>query len=113
LPGSPNLPPDKDRAQASDNPRRFKTQLPDRAKRRRPARRKHSVSINRGARAEEFDANQTDRGSDRRRRLSRKAAGTFQPFGQIWIMNADGSGKIMLTDGLWEDSMPFYLPGRN
>ena len=37
---------------------------------------------------------------------------TFQPYGQIWIMNADGSGKRMLTDSLWEDSMPLYLPGR-
>ncbi len=35
---------------------------------------------------------------------------TFQPYGQIMAMNADGSGKRMLTDSLWEDSMPLYLP---
>jgi Tol biopolymer transport system component len=35
---------------------------------------------------------------------------TFQQYGQIWIMNADGSGKRMLTDSKWEDSMPLYLP---
>ncbi|KAK7415442.1 hypothetical protein QQX98_005893 [Neonectria punicea] len=32
--------------------------------------------------------------------------GTFQPYGQIVIMNADGSNKTMLTDSMWEDSMP-------
>jgi Tol biopolymer transport system component len=35
---------------------------------------------------------------------------TFQPYGQIFIMNADGSNKTMLTDTLWEDSMPLYVP---
>jgi Tol biopolymer transport system component len=35
---------------------------------------------------------------------------TFQPYGQIMIMNADGSGKRMLTDSLWEDSLPVYVP---
>jgi Tol biopolymer transport system component len=35
---------------------------------------------------------------------------TFQPYGQIVIMNADGSNKTMLTDSLWEDSMPLYVP---
>jgi hypothetical protein len=25
-------------------------------------------------------------------------------------MNADGSGKRQLTDSLWEDSMPRYVP---
>jgi Tol biopolymer transport system component len=34
---------------------------------------------------------------------------TFQPYGQIFAMNADGSGKRMLTDSGWEDSMPLYL----
>lgn len=34
----------------------------------------------------------------------------FQPYGQIWIMNADGSGKRALTDSLWEDSQPLYIP---
>ncbi|MFD9495392.1 TolB family protein [Streptomyces sp. NPDC060005] len=35
---------------------------------------------------------------------------TFQPYGQILAMNADGSGKQLLTDSQWEDSMPLYLP---
>lgn len=35
---------------------------------------------------------------------------TFQPYGQIIVMNADGSNKTMLTDSLWEDSMPLYVP---
>ncbi|MBB5967366.1 hypothetical protein [Planomonospora venezuelensis] len=35
---------------------------------------------------------------------------TFQPYGQIFSMNADGSDKRMLTDSVWEDSMPLYLP---
>lgn len=35
---------------------------------------------------------------------------TFQPYGQIMVMNADGTGKRLLTDSLWEDSMPLYLP---
>jgi Tol biopolymer transport system component len=34
---------------------------------------------------------------------------TFQPYGQIFIMDADGSNKHILTDSLWEDSMPLYL----
>lgn len=34
---------------------------------------------------------------------------TFQPYGQIVIMNYDGSGKTMLTDSMWEDSMPQYV----
>lgn len=37
---------------------------------------------------------------------------TFQPYGQNWIMNADGSGKRMLTDSPWEDSMPLYIPAK-
>jgi Tol biopolymer transport system component len=35
---------------------------------------------------------------------------TFQPYGQIVVMNADGSDKRMLTDSLWEDSMALYVP---
>jgi Tol biopolymer transport system component len=35
---------------------------------------------------------------------------TFQPYGQVMIMEANGSGKRMLTDSMWEDSMPLYLP---
>ena len=34
----------------------------------------------------------------------------FQPYGQIWIMNADGSGKQVVTDSIWEDSQPLYIP---
>ena len=37
---------------------------------------------------------------------------TFQPYGQILIMNADGSNKRMLTDSRWEDSMPLYIPAK-
>jgi Tol biopolymer transport system component len=35
---------------------------------------------------------------------------TFQPYGQIFVMNADGTDKHILTDSLWEDSMPLYVP---
>lgn len=35
---------------------------------------------------------------------------TFQQYGQIYVMNADGSDKRILTDSKWEDSMPLYLP---
>ncbi|ACT60290.1 PD40 domain-containing protein [Hirschia baltica] len=35
---------------------------------------------------------------------------TFQQYGQIWVMNADGSNKHMVTDSKWEDSMPLYVP---
>jgi Tol biopolymer transport system component len=35
---------------------------------------------------------------------------TFQQYGQIYIMNADGSGKRLVTDSRWEDSMPLYVP---
>ncbi|MBI4886150.1 MAG: PD40 domain-containing protein [Acidobacteria bacterium] len=34
----------------------------------------------------------------------------FQPFGQIFIMNADGSGQRVLTRSRWEDSMPAIVP---
>lgn len=34
---------------------------------------------------------------------------TFQPYGQIMSMNKDGSNKTMLTDSMWEDSMPLYV----
>jgi Tol biopolymer transport system component len=37
---------------------------------------------------------------------------TFQPYGQIFIMNADGTDKRILTDSLWEDAMPLYVPVR-
>ncbi|OJJ79264.1 TolB family protein [Aspergillus glaucus CBS 516.65] len=35
---------------------------------------------------------------------------TFQPYGQIMIMDVDGSNKTVLTNSLWEDSMPLYVP---
>jgi Tol biopolymer transport system component len=35
---------------------------------------------------------------------------TFQPYGQIFVMDADGGNKRLLTDSLWEDSMPLYIP---
>ncbi|XXG96840.1 hypothetical protein Hte_003131 [Hypoxylon texense] len=35
---------------------------------------------------------------------------TFQPYGQIMMMDADGSNKRMLTDSMWEDSMPIFIP---
>ena len=35
---------------------------------------------------------------------------TFQQYGQIMIMNADGSDKRMLTDSRWEDAMPLLVP---
>lgn len=34
---------------------------------------------------------------------------TFQPYGQIMSMDKDGSNKVMLTDSMWEDSMPLYV----
>ncbi len=37
---------------------------------------------------------------------------TFQPYGQIFIMDADGGNKRMVTDSRWEDSMPLYIPAR-
>jgi hypothetical protein len=35
---------------------------------------------------------------------------TFQPDGQNWIMNADGSNPRPLTDTYWEEAMPLYIP---
>ncbi|KAJ6121010.1 tat pathway signal sequence domain-containing protein [Penicillium sp. IBT 18751x] len=35
---------------------------------------------------------------------------TFQPYGQIMIMDSDGSNKKLLTDTIWEDSMPLFMP---
>ncbi|OJJ94752.1 hypothetical protein ASPACDRAFT_48580 [Aspergillus aculeatus ATCC 16872] len=35
---------------------------------------------------------------------------TFQPYGQIMVMNYDGSNKTLVTDTIWEDSMPLYMP---
>lgn len=34
---------------------------------------------------------------------------TFQPYGAIFIMDADGSHKQQLTDSPWEDSMPKFV----
>ena len=38
---------------------------------------------------------------------------TFQPYGAIFIMNADGTDKRQLTDSAWEDSMPRFVPKRS
>lgn len=35
---------------------------------------------------------------------------SFQPYGQVWSMNPDGSDKQMLTDSRWEDAMPAFVP---
>ncbi len=35
---------------------------------------------------------------------------TFQPYGVIFMMDADGSNKKPLTDSIWEDSMPCFVP---
>lgn len=35
---------------------------------------------------------------------------TFQPYGQIVVSDADGDNVKLLTDSLWEDSMPLYVP---
>ncbi|MDQ6635402.1 MAG: hypothetical protein M3Z10_11690 [Gemmatimonadota bacterium] len=34
---------------------------------------------------------------------------TFQPYGVIFMMNADGSDKRQLTDSPWEDGMPRFV----
>ena len=36
---------------------------------------------------------------------------SFQPYGSIWMMNGDGTGKRQLTDSHWEDAMPCFVPG--
>jgi Tol biopolymer transport system component len=38
---------------------------------------------------------------------------TFQPYGVIFIMNANGTNKRPLTDSPWEDSMPVFVPTKN
>lgn len=35
---------------------------------------------------------------------------TFQQYGQVDIMNADGTNNRLLTDSKWGDSMPLYVP---
>jgi Tol biopolymer transport system component len=35
---------------------------------------------------------------------------TFQPYSQIMIMDSDGSNKRPLTNSIWEDSMPLFIP---
>jgi Tol biopolymer transport system component len=35
---------------------------------------------------------------------------SFQPYGQIWTMNPDGSDKKMITDSRWEDAMAAFVP---
>ena len=38
---------------------------------------------------------------------------SFQPYGSIWIMKADGTGKRQLTESHWEDSMPCFASGEH
>jgi Tol biopolymer transport system component len=33
-----------------------------------------------------------------------------QPYGELFVMNADGSGQPPLTDNQWEDAMPAWAP---
>ncbi|CZR67685.1 uncharacterized protein PAC_17584 [Phialocephala subalpina] len=33
----------------------------------------------------------------------------FQPYAQIVVMNADGTNKTAMTNGLWEDAMPLFV----
>lgn len=35
---------------------------------------------------------------------------TFQPYAAIFMMKADGTEKRQLTDSLWEDAMPCFVP---
>ncbi|CAG7948638.1 unnamed protein product [Penicillium salamii] len=35
---------------------------------------------------------------------------TFQPYSQIMLMDSDGSNKRPLTNSIWEDSMPLFIP---
>jgi Tol biopolymer transport system component len=35
---------------------------------------------------------------------------TFQPYGAIFMMKADGTEKRQLTDSPWEDPMPCFVP---
>ena len=37
---------------------------------------------------------------------------SFQPDGQNWVMNADGSDQHAITDTLWEEAMPLYVPNQ-
>ncbi|MGA7778271.1 MAG: hypothetical protein WCA85_11245 [Paraburkholderia sp.] len=37
---------------------------------------------------------------------------SFQPDGQNWVMNADGSDQHAITDTLWEEAMPTYVPNQ-
>jgi hypothetical protein len=44
--------------------------------------------------------------------LAARYDNTFQQYGQIFIMNADGGGKRMLTDSRWEDFDAALLPAK-
>lgn len=35
---------------------------------------------------------------------------TFQPYGQVFVMDADGRNQRQITDSIWEDSTPQYVP---
>ncbi|PSS05204.1 tricorn protease N-terminal domain-containing protein [Coniella lustricola] len=34
----------------------------------------------------------------------------WQPYGQIMLMNDDGSDKTVWSNGMWEDAMPLFIP---
>lgn len=36
-----------------------------------------------------------------------------QPYGELFIMNADGSNQRSLTDNRWEEGTPAWVPGKN
>lgn len=35
---------------------------------------------------------------------------SFEPYGQVWIMDPDGSHKEQMTNSRWEDSLPAFVP---
>jgi hypothetical protein len=39
-------------------------------------------------------------------------AGNPQPYGEIFVMNADGTHVEQLTDNQWEDGGPAWLPAK-
>ena len=34
----------------------------------------------------------------------------YEQGGDLWVMNADGSGKIRLTSSFWSDGIPRWRP---
>ena len=35
-----------------------------------------------------------------------------QPYGELFVMNLDGTGVEQLTDNQWEDAGPAYRPAK-